>query len=67
MLLTASKPVIDPNREVIAVGESWESLLRRCRLGDREAQQQLYGRCQQSVFRLVARMVGRSDADDVAQ
>ena len=67
MLLTASNPTTDPNREVIAVGESWESILRRCRLGDCEAQQQLYGRCQHSVFRLVARMVGRGDAEDVSQ
>lgn len=67
MLLTASKPITDQNREIAAPGISWEGILSRCRLGDREAQRELYDRCQQSVFRLVARMVGHSDSDDVAQ
>ncbi len=67
MLLTASKPTTDSNHEIAAPGISWEGILCRCRLGDREAQRELYDRSQQSVFRLVARIVGRNEADDVAQ
>jgi len=35
--------------------------------GDRHAQRELYERCQNSVFRLVVRMVGVQAAPDVAQ
>lgn len=42
-------------------------LLSRCRLGNREAQQQLYECHHQPIYRLLARMVGQTDADDVMQ
>lgn len=42
-------------------------LLAKCRSGDCEAQQQLYKRHHQSTYRLLTRMVGQIDADDVMQ
>lgn len=55
----------EPGRESIAcpVGR----LLAKCRSGDREAQQQLYKRHHHSTYRLLTRMVGQIDADDVMQ
>ena len=42
-------------------------LLSKCRSGNREAQRQLYERYHQSTYRLLIRMVGHNDADDVMQ
>ena len=38
-----------------------------CQRGDRDAQRQLYESTHQKVFRLMVRMVGRQDADDLTQ
>lgn len=42
-------------------------IVLRCQQGDTQAQRELYERCQDSVYRLVARMVGDQAAPDVAQ
>jgi RNA polymerase sigma-70 factor (ECF subfamily) len=47
--------------------ESLEQIVTSCRHGDRGAQRELYDRCISKVFRLVVRMVGIQDADDLAQ
>jgi len=38
-----------------------------CQRGDRDAQRQLYKSTHQKVYRLMVRMVGRQDADDLTQ
>ena len=38
-----------------------------CQRGDRDAQRQLYESTHQIVYRLMVRMVGRQDADDLTQ
>ncbi len=42
-------------------------LIESCRLGDRDAQRQLYERHCDQVYRLMYRMVGESNADDLTQ
>lgn len=44
-----------------------DDLVASCQAGSRDAQQQLYERCQQRVYRLLVRMVGQSEAGDVLQ
>ena len=44
-----------------------ETLIRRCRIGDRNAHRQLYELYGARVFRLMARMVGNQDAVDLTQ
>ena len=67
-MLTASKPVIDvewPEEKLVA--EQIDDLVAASRRGSREAQQRLYECCHQRVYRLLVRMVGRGDADDLLQ
>lgn len=67
-MLTASKPVIEvewPKEKLDA--EPIDVLVAASRRGNREAQQQLYECCHQRVYRLLVRMVGRRDADDLLQ
>ena len=47
--------------------ESLAQIVTGCRQGDRSAQRQLYDRCSPKVFRLVVRMVGHQEADDLMQ
>ncbi len=42
-------------------------MIESCRLGDRDAQRQLYERHCVQVYRLMYRMVGESNADDLTQ
>ena len=42
-------------------------VVQRCKSGHRSAQQELYEACQQDVYGLMVRMVGRQDAADVTQ
>ena len=67
-MLTASKPVIEVEwpEETLDV-EPIDDLVAASRRGNREAQQRLYECCHQRVYRLLVRMVGRSDADDLLQ
>lgn len=44
-----------------------DSIVAGCQNGERDAQHQLYDRYRDRVFRTVLRMVGGSDADDLAQ
>lgn len=44
-----------------------EELVKACRAGDRDAQRQLYERFSRNVYRLMVRMVGVGDADDLTQ
>lgn len=67
-MLTASKSVIDVEwLEVSLDAEPSNDLLAASRRGGREAQQQLYECCHQRVYRLLVRMVGLNDADDLLQ
>ena len=50
-----------------AEGDLLAEVVMACQRGDHAAQRQLYDSCQQNVFRLVVRMVGRQDAADVTQ
>lgn len=67
-MLTASKSVIEVEwpEETLDV-EPIDDLVAASRRGNREAQQRLYECCHQRVYRLLVRMVGRSDADDLLQ
>lgn len=47
--------------------ESLAQVVTACGQGDRCAQRELYNRCIPKVFRLVVRMVGIQEADDLAQ
>ena len=42
-------------------------LIKACQLGDRDAQRRLYDQYSAKVFRLMVRMVGMQDADDLTQ
>lgn len=42
-------------------------LLTGCRAGDRSAQRRLYDMCHSSVYRVMVRMVGAQEADDLTQ
>ena len=67
-MLTASKPVIDvewPEEKLVA--EQIDDLVAASRRGSREAQQRLYECCHQRVYRLLVRMVGLGEADDLLQ
>lgn len=67
-MLTASNSVIDVERpEETLDAEPIDDLVAASRRGSREAQQRLYECCHQRVYRLLVRMVGRSDADDLLQ
>ena len=43
------------------------AVVRRCLQGDRGAQRELYEACHPIVYRLMLRMVGRQEADDLTQ
>ena len=67
-MLTASNPVIDvewPEEKLDA--EPIDDLVAASRRGSREAQQRLYECCHQRVYRLLVRMVGLGEADDLLQ
>lgn len=67
-MLNASNPVIAvewPDEPLDA--EPLDDLVSASRHSNREAQQRLYESCHQRVYRLLVRMVGRSDADDLLQ
>lgn len=67
-MLTASNPVIDvESSEEMLGAEPMDDLVATSRRGCREAQQRLYECCHQRVYRLLVRMVGRNDADDLLQ
>lgn len=67
-MLTASNPVIEVEwPEETLDAEPLDDLVFASRHGNREAQQRLYECCHQRVYRLLVRMVGRSDADDLLQ
>ena len=67
-MLTASKTLIDVERkEEILHAEPIDDVVAACRRGSREAQQRLYEYRHQRVYRLLIRMVGRGDADDLLQ
>ncbi len=67
-MLTASKPVIEVEwpEETLNAGPIDDLVSASCR-GSREAQQRLYECCHQRVYRLLVRMVGLGDADDLLQ
>ena len=44
-----------------------DEIVVACQEGDRDAQRQLYERYNQNVYRLMVRMVGLDDADDLTQ
>jgi RNA polymerase sigma-70 factor, ECF subfamily len=58
----ASKEAHDPETAAID-GE----VLSACRAGERSAQQRVYELCHLQVYRLMVRMVGLQDAEDVTQ
>jgi RNA polymerase sigma-70 factor (ECF subfamily) len=62
-------PSKDLNTADIAprANEDLAEVLEGCRAGQREAQQRLYERCRQRVYRLMVRMAGIQDAADVTQ
>ena len=67
-MLTASKSVIDVEwLEVSLDAEPSNDLVAASRRGSREARQRLYECCHQRVYRLLVRMVGLNDADDLLQ
>jgi len=43
------------------------AIIAGCQRGQREAQRELFERTNRQVFRIAARLVGETDADDVAQ
>lgn len=50
-----------------SVRESAAQIVCACRRGNRGAQRELYDRCSPKVFRLVVRMVGIQEAEDLTQ
>ena len=67
-MLTASKAVIDVEWQAGTLdAEPIDDLVAASRRGSREAQQRLYECCHQRVYRLLVRMVGLDDADDLLQ
>lgn len=67
-MLTASKRVIDVEwPEEMLNAEPIDDLAAASCRGSREAQQRLYECCRQRVYRLLVRMVGLGDADDLLQ
>jgi len=48
-------------------GDPLSAVVTACQNGDRAALRKLYDACQQKVYRLMVRMVGLQDADDVTQ
>lgn len=67
-MLTASKSVIEVEwpEETLDI-EPIDDLVSASSRGSREAQQRLYECCHQRVYRLLVRMVGMDDADDLLQ
>lgn len=51
----------------LSVQASLAQIVTACQQGDRGAQRELYDRCSPKIFRLVVRMVGIQEADDLAQ
>lgn len=68
-MLTASKLAMDAEgpTETSYVEPGLNDLVTACQEGSRNAQRQLYERCQQRVYRLIVRMVGRNEAADAQQ
>lgn len=64
-MLTASKPMVVAEWSLDS--EALEGLVVAGQRGSREAQRRIYELCQQRVFRLLVRMVGINDAEDVLQ
>ena len=57
----------DDSSENNSAGEADRTLVQACQLGDRDAQSRLYEQNVSKIFRLMVRMVGRQDADDLTQ
>jgi RNA polymerase sigma-70 factor, ECF subfamily len=67
-MITATRSEIDVStRTDISEIRSIAKLVDKCRSGNREAQRQLYECYHQLTYRILVRMVGRTDADDVMQ
>ncbi len=68
-MLTASKPSTHAERltEISDAEPRLNDLVAACQAGSRDAQHQLYARCQHRVYRLLVRMVGRCEAADAMQ
>jgi len=54
-------------KAVMDVDEQLTGVLRRCRVGDRDGQRQLYEFYSPMVFRLMVRMIGSQEAPDLMQ
>lgn len=68
IVTTASPSGIDIERPELAIhGSALDRLLAEGRCGSREAQQRLYECFHRRVYRLLIRMVGRDDAEDLLQ
>ena len=68
IVITASPSGLDVERSAPALHDDvLVRLLSDGRLGSREAQQRLYEYFHRRVFRLLVRMVGRDDAEDLLQ
>jgi RNA polymerase sigma-70 factor (ECF subfamily) len=68
IVTTASPSSIDIERPELAIhGSALDRLLAEGRCGSREAQQRLYECFHRRVYRLLIRMVGRDDAEDLLQ
>ena len=57
----------DGERACISMEPSVVDVVEACRRGDRAAQRLLYDQSHQSVYRLMVRMVGEQDAEDLTQ
>jgi RNA polymerase sigma-70 factor (ECF subfamily) len=67
-MLAASKSVIEVEwPEGMLDAEPLDDLVVASRRGNRKAQQRLYECCHRRVYRLLVRMVGQNDADDLLQ
>ncbi len=67
-MLSASKSLTHAERPMeSSEAQPLNELVTFCQQGSREAQQLLYERCHQRVYRLLVRMVGRREAADVLQ
>ncbi len=68
IVIAASPSVLDIERPALALHDDvLARLLAEVRYGSREAQQRLYESFHRRVFRLLVRMVGRDDAEDLLQ
>ena len=47
--------------------DAFAAIIAACQCGQRDAQRELYERTNRQVFRIAARLVGETDADDLSQ